>query len=293
MNSFALITAQFLVTAMLLGVGLALHAQPQNHVDYELISEVRSIVPDEAFDVAIKLDPKPGWHIYWVNPGDNGQAPRVSWELPEGFTAGEFQYQAPHFVPFQGTMSYGYDDETLFLITIQPGADIAETNKLSGKVSWLACDDSICLPGNGTVSLNLPKGNGQLNSKWKSDFQSARDAHPTTVDWSSSYTATEEAVVLHVELPFEVSVDSEVWLFPAAKKLIDHAQPQKIQFGDNSLRIQTPAGARHHRYEEISAVLRVKDAKGETQHYEFQSARVEQLAEQKFGTEKSRSPFDK
>ncbi|MDE0093032.1 MAG: protein-disulfide reductase DsbD family protein [Gammaproteobacteria bacterium] len=293
MKSFSLVAAQILVTVMLLGVGFGLHAQPQNQVAYELISEVRSIAPDQAFDVAIKLDPKPGWHIYWINPGDNGQAPRVSWELPEGFTAGEFQYQVPHFVPFQGTMSYGYDDETLFLVTIQPGSDIAETNKLSGKVSWLACDDSICLPGNGNVSLNLPKGDGQLNSKWKSDFQSARDAHPTTVDWSSSYTATEEEVVLDVDLPFEVSVDSEVWLFPTAKKLIDHAKPQKVHFGDRSLRIQTPAGARYGKYEKIKAVLRIKNNEGETQHYQFESEHKDHIGVQKFGTERTRSPFDK
>ena len=292
MNIRPHLATQISALVCLLAVAIGFHGQAQTQVEFELIAEVNSLHPEQTFDVAIKLNPRPGWHIYWVNPGDIGQAPSISWELPEGLIAGEFQFEAPHFVPFQSLMSYGYDDETLFIVTMQTGAAVEENNTLKGKVRWLACDDSICLPGNGNVSLTLPKGDGQLNSKWKSAFQSARKAHPTTVEWTSSYTANEDEVALEVELPGEVSVASEIWLFPTEKKLIDHAQSQLIQFGESFLRVRATAGARFDRYQEITGVLKMSSADGEIKYYQFQSTRVDELEDRKFGTEVTRSPVD-
>ena len=32
------------------------------------------------------LEPDPGWHAYWVNPGDAGKAPSIDWALPTDST---------------------------------------------------------------------------------------------------------------------------------------------------------------------------------------------------------------
>jgi DsbC/DsbD-like thiol-disulfide interchange protein len=36
-----------------------------------------------------------GWHIYWQNPGDSGEPPRIKWQLPSGVTATALEWPTP------------------------------------------------------------------------------------------------------------------------------------------------------------------------------------------------------
>lgn len=40
-----------------------------------------------------------GWHLYWRNPGDSGQPPRLSWTLPAGWSASEPIFPVPNHLP--------------------------------------------------------------------------------------------------------------------------------------------------------------------------------------------------
>ena len=37
----------------------------------------------------------PGWHVYWVNAGDSGQPPRVTWVAPAGYEVGPLAWPQP------------------------------------------------------------------------------------------------------------------------------------------------------------------------------------------------------
>ena len=41
------------------------------------------------------MRPAPGWHGYWLNPGDAGLPMDVKWQLPTGFSAGPLRYPVP------------------------------------------------------------------------------------------------------------------------------------------------------------------------------------------------------
>lgn len=278
--------------ACVLLFGSNLSAQSPDNVQCTLISEFDSIKEGQEFDVAIRLNPNPGWHIYWENPGDNGQAPSISWELPEGWTAGDLQFPVPHFVPFQGMMSYGYDASTLFISTIQPSDSFDEV-VLKGSVRWLACDDSICLPGSSDVRLTLNKADGAVYSKYRTEFRQARAEHPTKADWNASFHATETNVVLEVHFPEDAEIE-DAWFFPANSRLIDHAKPQLIQWDNNKLRIQAPSNSRWDRYEIITGVLQMKsaDSNGKGQFVEIEASRIETLADGNFDEGTSRSPLE-
>src|SRR3981189_300126 len=58
------------------------------NVKARLVSEVTATGPGEVFWVALELEIRDGWHTYWRNPGDSGQATSLAWQLPQGFTAG-------------------------------------------------------------------------------------------------------------------------------------------------------------------------------------------------------------
>ncbi len=68
-------------------------------VQAELLAEPASIVPGQPFWVAVRLRMKAGWHTYWRNPGDSGEATTIAWQLPSGFEAGPIVWPAPSRLP--------------------------------------------------------------------------------------------------------------------------------------------------------------------------------------------------
>lgn len=47
------------------------------HLGAELVSETATVEAGRPFWVALRFTLQPGWHIYWKNPGDSGEAPHI------------------------------------------------------------------------------------------------------------------------------------------------------------------------------------------------------------------------
>ena len=63
-------------------------AQPRdNAITPELVAEGPAM-PGGEVELAIVMRPKPGWHGYWLNPGDAGLPMSVEWQLPAGVSVG-------------------------------------------------------------------------------------------------------------------------------------------------------------------------------------------------------------
>lgn len=60
-----------------------------------LITESSSVQPGQPIWVALRQQIVPGWHTYWRNPGEGGQATTLRWELPPGWKAGAPVWPAP------------------------------------------------------------------------------------------------------------------------------------------------------------------------------------------------------
>ena len=55
-----------------------------DNVKARLFSEQESIAPGQSIWVALELDIRDGWHTYWRNPGDSGQATQIVWTPAAG-----------------------------------------------------------------------------------------------------------------------------------------------------------------------------------------------------------------
>lgn len=72
---------------------------PEDLVKPGLVAETASIAPGATLWVDLRLEVKPGWHVYWRNPGDSGLPTTIDWRLPPGFSAGQILWPVPeHFV---------------------------------------------------------------------------------------------------------------------------------------------------------------------------------------------------
>ncbi len=95
-----------------------------DNVKSRLVSEVNSIAPGQSFWVALELDIRDGWHTYWRNPGDSGEATKLNWQLPPGFTAGDIVWTTPHRFELAPLVNYGYAKQAVHLVQITAAKDL-------------------------------------------------------------------------------------------------------------------------------------------------------------------------
>lgn len=113
--------------------------------------------PGKPFTATIVLDLQPGFHTYWQYPGDSGLAPKVTWHLPEGWTAGPIEFAIPHQFSEPGDMIvYGYEKQQLLRTVITPPKELPknQTFEIKASLTWLACKE-LCVPGSADVELRL------------------------------------------------------------------------------------------------------------------------------------------
>lgn len=130
---------------------------PSDLVKADLLSETASIAPGETLSVALHLAVKPGWHVYWQNPGDSGLPTAIDWKLPVGFSAGQILWPVPEQFVQNGIGNYGYAGtaDLLVPISVPKQLEPGKPAVLDAEASWLACAD-ICIPGTSRLSLTLP-----------------------------------------------------------------------------------------------------------------------------------------
>lgn len=106
--------------------------------------------PGGRLRLALEFSLKPGWHIYWQNPGDAGFPPRLLAAPPARF--GALQFPPPEFLR-QGTVGvYVLSGHVLLPFTAQGVGDAVQA-----KAAWLVCAD-ICVPERADFTLPLTGG---------------------------------------------------------------------------------------------------------------------------------------
>lgn len=130
-------------------------ARPQ--VDVSLISDATAVRAGQTLWVGLQFKLQSGWHIYWQNPGDSGEPPKIQWDLPTGFHAGDFLWPYPERIEAPSIVDYGYSNGVVLLAPITAPSDLPAHGSvtLGGQVHYLVCRE-ICVPAKASVQLVLP-----------------------------------------------------------------------------------------------------------------------------------------
>ncbi len=201
------------------------------HATVELISEVAQVAPGARFNVAVHFEIEPHWHIYWKNPGASGLPLELEWDLPEGFVAGEIEWPAPEQIELAGLVNYGYEDVVTFIVPIEAPADISGPIALKADAFWLICKE-VCLPGDATLTLNLPVGDTVLPSDAVPLFDAAKASQPEALaPWALSARMDTEANQLVLRLDAaEVPVPMGLYFYVGSEGVIDPSADQPLNF---------------------------------------------------------------
>jgi thiol:disulfide interchange protein/DsbC/DsbD-like thiol-disulfide interchange protein len=243
---------RLLAAALLVGLlgGPAIAAPPRAagppRVSVALISEGASLEPGSPLWVGLRQRIAPGWHTYWLNPGDSGEAPTIEWALPIGFAAEPIVWPQPERLPVGPAMTYGYTKEVVLLTRITVPADARPGSRvtLRGRASWLVCE-KICIPEEAELALTLPVAAGRpAPAATAPAIERARRAVPAPSPWPATLHATAETVTVSVAAP-RLAADriSDVWFFPARWGVIDHAAPQAVAIDRDGITLRIARGA--------------------------------------------------
>ncbi|ACS42305.1 MULTISPECIES: protein-disulfide reductase DsbD family protein [Methylorubrum] len=225
-----------------------------------LVAESEALVPGRTVTLGLHMAMKPGWHVYWRNPGDSGLPPEMAWRLPEGFTVGPVQWPVPERIPVQTLMNFGYEGAVTLLVplAVPESARAGETVRLSGTLSYLVCEE-ICIPGSAELSLDLPvAASAEPASGQAALFARARAALPEALPEAApgSYRTTRagDRLVLHLDRPGLAGV-TEAAFFPYAEGALDNAAPQDLAVDAAGLHLTLTPGDAKVAPEALAGVL--------------------------------------
>lgn len=216
-------------------------AGASRNVAVALLSEQASIQPGRPFYVGLRMEMRRGWHTYWKNPGDSGLPLRVTWNLPEGFSAGPIEWPAPERIPEDILMSYGYRGEVFLPVEIIPPKRLAvDSVTIAGTFDWLECAD-ICVPGSSELSLSLPVRSGPpAPGPAAPSFARARSRIPTTpTGWTFTAEAGPRAISLKFRAPPGISPRG-AYLFVDQPLVAAYAAPQGFERIGGGCRLSVP-----------------------------------------------------
>jgi thiol:disulfide interchange protein DsbD len=173
---------------------------------------------------------EPGWHIYWVNPGDSGQPPVLKWQLPAAFSASEIQWPRPERMQSTRELAdYGYHDQALLLVPIHiapswngSAADIGLDAK------WLICRE-VCLPDHAQLHLSLPHAaKAVIDPAKASAFSDAQRLVPKRLPsgWKVSAESRKDDFVLTLRTGKPIA---KAEFFPLEAAQVENAAPQKFE----------------------------------------------------------------
>ena len=242
----------FLLLALLGGAGRALAAE---RMQVSLVPETGSVATGATVTLAFVMRPERGWHGYWRNPGDAGDEPRVSWQLPSGWSAGPLQYPVPERRTLLGLANYVYERDYALLANVSVPAQAVPGQRVPvrARLEYLVCTNDLCVPETADVATELQVGApGERNPV----FAGFRQALPRPLTAQGRFEINGSRLRLAVPLPATIGLD-DPYFFPVTLDAIGHSAPQVISRRGDVLIVETAAGSQAAALSALDGVLRI------------------------------------
>lgn len=212
------------------------------YVSIRLLPEKTRLGGGETVTVGIEQTLHPDWHTYWINPGDSGTAPRITWEGLEGLNASAIEWPVPKRMGMGPLVNFGYEEKVVLLQDLTLPENLPDGPvRLTATVDVLVCHD-ICIPETHKASMIL---NGEQYPA-AAAVETARTALPLEMGWATSIT--EEGgnliVTIKTDAPGAFGKMESLELYPEEWGLIDNTKTTTARKEGDDLILSHPRGDR-------------------------------------------------
>jgi thiol:disulfide interchange protein len=207
------------------------------HLTAELTTLAPQIAVGGTLQAGLVLTIEEHWHVYWVNAGDSGEPPHITWTLPAGMTAGPLQFPPPTRLPLGPLMDFGYEDSVAFPVTLTASPTMKPGKvHLDAKVTWLVCA-AVCLPGKAHLGIDVEVVKGPLQEpKPVGALGSAIATLPVALPAKMSVSAVGDAGHILVTLTTGTK-EEDAEFYPFDQGEVDFAADQQIESLPDGVRI--------------------------------------------------------
>src|ERR1700682_6153437 len=265
-------TAKFWLLGLLLASPAAFplsgNVVATDNVKARLVSEVSAIAPGQSFWVALEFNIRDGWHTYWRNPGDSGQATTLKWQLPPGFTAGDIVWTTPHRFDLAPLVNYGYAKQAVHLVQITAPKDlkVGAPVSLAAKAGWLVCSD-VCIPEGADLRLTLPVSAqpGGVDPAEAALFATARSELPSAQPAATTARIEGDRLVITLGQAWGAALSQikSLAFFPYDEGGIEYAAPQTLTRTKDTVELAMKLGDRPPQAGTIRGVLLATEQSGD------------------------------
>ena len=197
------------------------------HAEVSIIKSEQS-ADTSMIHLGIKMDMQPGWHTYWINPGDSGGAIDIKWTLPKGNTVSEVSYPTPHKIPYPPLMTFGYEDHVIFPVTLSVN-NLDQDIPITAKIDFLICAD-VCIPETALIqtSLNTINNNNELD-EWMDKVPSVLLPNIASINGTN------------LELRFSFNeIIKDIYFFPTNENIFIYNSDQEFVKEENNWLLKIP-----------------------------------------------------
>ena len=225
----AFLLTNLVFAAVLLFTARAAGAQSfsASHAKVSLVAEQPALEPGRPATIGVLFDLEKGWHIYWVNPGDSGEPPRLQWQLPAGFKAGEIRWPTPARLALGTVTDYGYEGRVLLPLplTVPATYKAGSPVPIGVDISYLICRD-VCIPAKVHAALRLPEtdiSGSQAATHALFATAQSESPKPMPATWKAQLSDEGKNFVLTLQTGMQ---ETKAAFFPLDEDQIDNAAPQ-------------------------------------------------------------------
>jgi hypothetical protein len=146
---------------------LAFGDTPPPQVELRLVSDVVSASPGSQVQLLAELDVPPGWHIYWLNPGDSGEATQLELLSDSLSSTGAIRWSGPdeRLILEGDVVNLAYTHQAAGLAQMVVSASAAGQARVEARARYLICRH-LCAPGQASAELVLPIESRSHPSPW-------------------------------------------------------------------------------------------------------------------------------
>ncbi|WP_040508742.1 protein-disulfide reductase DsbD family protein [Gluconobacter morbifer] len=230
-----------------------------------LVTDRDAVGPDQHLRVGLHLQLRPGWHTYWINPGDAGDAPTLDVTAQDGATGrgSAIHWPVPVRISEGGLMSYAYVNDVLLPedLALKSTGQGSGGTTLKAHAEWLVCAQ-VCIPESGDFTLTLPASSGDAPPGAQAElFHRADAAMPLPSPFAAS-VAGDGTLTLEGQ-GLSPSAVKDAWFLPQDGGVIDQVAHQPLRVSEGRVALGLKFLKTAHRDAPLKGIVVLRDAAGQ------------------------------
>jgi len=243
--------------------------------DFAKVSVRPVSIAGDTLKLLYQWEMAPEWHIYWINPGDAGLAPKFNYDSSAVKSIVQTYWPAPHRLGNEVVVSYGFGETVYITQDVLLGNAEAPVD-LTVELDWLECKEE-CLPAKSSLALFIsdPENFTPINAEL---LKQAIQQRPQP--WEHQVRGLVQNDTLSLDFG-PTPLPANFYVYPAAKGWYETTADQKArQSGQKRLKIDIPVSSGGEFESVLAGVLEIQPAAENDSPAAFYSFRAPVLVKQ-------------